>query len=318
MERAFEFIELDYSKIENICQGYFKKGRLKTFQSLAGGAINTIYKIVWDEKPFILRLYVRDPELAQIEKSVYQLIHNKVAIPKFLHIGQFNSYAFAIFDFVDKKHIFEFAKGEATSLSYDLGKALAHIHSFRFPQAGLFGKGLAIQLPFEEGSSPYFSYIMDNLSESSLAWQRMGEERAKQLKHFLQEHQDFFPKIQQGGVLVHSDFKPVNLLWNTRNGLTVLDWEFVHSGDPLIDFGILLRHFQQFPLNIASLEKGYAEHGGKLVSDWIRKARLTDSINVIQLLNRPTQSPQLFKFLIESSDFTLLNWPFLDKELRTA
>lgn len=317
MERAFEFIDLDYSRIQSICYPYFKKGRLTAYQSLSGGAVNTTYKIIWDERPFILRLYVRDPELAQIEETVYQLIRDKISVPDLLYIGRFSSYPFAIFEFVDKKHIFEISNQSlASTLSYDLGKALAGIHIFHFPQAGLFGKGFAIHTPFEEGSSPYFAYIMEHFSESSLAWQRLGNERANRLKDFLKDNQDFFPVISQGGVLVHSDFKPVNLLWEEGSGLTVLDWEFAHIGNPLIDFAILLRHFQDFPLNISSLEKGYTEHGGVFVDDWIRKARLTDIINVVQFLNNPVERPQLFKFLFQSIDFIMLRWSSLDEELR--
>ena len=317
MERGFEFIDLDYSQIESICYPYFKKGHLKAFQSLSGGAINTTYKIIWDERPFIVRLYVRDLELAQIEEAVYRLIHNKVAMPDLLHIGRFSSYPFAIFEFVDKKHIFEISNQSlASTLSYDLGKVLAGIHSFHFPHAGLFGKNFVIHTPFEEGSSPYFAYIMEHFSESSLVWQRLGNERASRLKDFLNDNQGFFPVVSQGGVLVHSDFKPVNLLWDEDSGLTVLDWEFAHIGNPLIDFAILLRHFQDFPLNINSLEKGYSEHGGIFVDDWIRKARLADVINVVQLLNTPVERPQLFKFLLQSINFTIFRWSSLDEELR--
>lgn len=317
MERAFEAIRLDYSQIEKICSAYFKKGHLKNFQILSGGAVNTTYKIIWDERPFILRLYVRDPELAQIEETVYQLIRDKVSVPDLLYIGRFGSYPLAIFEFVDKKHIFEVSNQFlASTLSYDLGKALAGIHSFHFPQAGLFGSDFAIHIPFEEGSSPYFAYIMEHFLESSFAWQRLGNERARRLKDFLNNNQDLFSAVSQGGVLVHSDFKPVNLLWDECSGLTILDWEFAHIGNPLIDFGILLRHFQDFPLNINSLEKGYTEHGGVFVYDWIRKARLTDVINVVQLLNNPVERPQLFKFLFQSIDFTMLKWFSLDEELR--
>lgn len=307
MERAFEFIDLDYSQIEGICSGYFKKGCLKTFQSLSGGAVNTTYKIVWDESPFILRLYVRDSELAQVEEAVYQLIHDKVSVPDLLHIGRFDSYAFAISEFVDKKHIFEISNQSAFTLSYDLGEALAGVHSFRFPQAGLFGKDFVIHTPFEEGSSPYFAYIMEHFSENTLAWQRLGNVRAKRLMDFLKEHRDDFPVISHGGALVHSDFKPVNLLWDENSGLTILDWEFAHIGHPLIDFAILLRHWQDFPLDINSLEQGYIEHGGIFVNDWIRKARLVDVINLVQLLNIPAERPKLFKFLLQSIDFTLTN-----------
>ena len=97
---------------------------------------------------------------------------------------------------------------------------------------------------------------------------------------------------------MHSDFKPVNLLWSEEGGLTVLDWEFAHIGDRIMDLGILLRYFQDFPLSISYLEKGYCENGGNLPSDWIQRARITDFINIVQLLNVSSERPKLFHNLI--------------------
>jgi thiamine kinase-like enzyme len=128
------------------------------------------------------------------------------------------------------------------------------------------------------------------------------------------ENREYFFTVQSGGCLVHSDFKPVNLLWDEMQGLTVLDWEFAHSGDGVMDFGILLRHFKDFPLDISQLENGYNENGGKLSSNWIQRARITDFINIIQLLNNPLERPKLFQSLIDSLNFTVRNW----KDLRTA
>jgi hypothetical protein len=45
-----------------------------------------------------------------------------------------------------------------------------------------------------------------------------------------------------------------------------------------------------------------------LPDNWIQKARITDIINVIQLLNNPAERPQLFRFLIKSIDLTMFKW----------
>jgi aminoglycoside phosphotransferase (APT) family kinase protein len=310
MERAFQHLELNHSQIEKACRLHFQNnGSLQSFEILSGGAVNTTYKICWGDEWYVLRFYIRDENLGSIEKLVYQLIQGKVPIPEMLFASSENgAHPFAIFRFCKKPHIYDASKMHAHKLSYELGQCLAKIHGFTFPEAGLFRCDLSMDVVFENESSPYFEYCLDHLIPDSNAWMRLGGAKAKQVVRFIEEHREYFPVIRNGGCLVHSDFKPVNLLWSEEGGLTVLDWEFAHSGDGIMDFGILLRHFQDFPLSISHLAKGYRENGGILSSDWIQRARITDFINIIQLLNMPAKRPKLFQGLIQSLDMTLGQW----------
>jgi len=320
MERVFQHLELSRSEVERACQQYFKnKGSLQKHEILSGGAVNTTFKICWDGEWFVLRFYVRDKNLVSLEKQIYQIVNTKVSVPEMLFSSSNNEvYPFAIFRFCYNPHIYEVDKIHSQKLSYNLGYALSRIHGINFPKAGLFGKDLSIDLLFVDGSSPYFEYCINHLIPSSYSWKRLGKVRAMKIIEFIEKHRDFFPVIRGGGCLVHSDFKPVNLLWNIKSGLTVLDWEFAHSGHSLFDFGILIRHFQDFPLNIVSLEKGYLENGGSLSSNWIQQARITDFVNIIQLLNIQANRPKLFTGLIESIDLTIAHWEtlpiFIEKE----
>jgi len=303
-------MNLCHDRVEWICDHYFQgRGTLQHFEFLSGGAVNTTLKIRWANEWFVLRLYVRDENLPSIEKALYELVQGRVSTPQMLYASSLEgSYAFAIFRFCDKPQVDDVGKVHVHALSYDIGLALAKIHHFRFPQAGLLGKGLEIEILFEKGSAPYLEYCLEHLTPSSLAWQRLGEGRSKQMLSFINENRDSFPIICDFGVLVHSDFKPVNLLWDKKDGLTVLDWEFAHSGDRLLDFGILLRHFADFPLRISSLEGGYEANGGHLPSSWIQKARITDFVNIVQMLNARDFRGEFFEFLISSVDFTMDNW----------
>lgn len=313
MERAFQHLKLSHSQIENACRKFFQnKGSLESYEILSRGAANSTFKIRWDCEWYILRFYVRDVSLASIEKQIYQLIKASVPVPELLFIASDEEpYPFAIFRFCHKPHIDEISKMHSSQLSYDLGNALAKIHAFHFPKAGLFGNDLSIKMEFEKDSSPYFEYCLMNLIPGSRVWERLGDVKAKQIVTFMKEHQAFFPIIRKGGCLVHSDFKPANLLWDNSQGITILDWEFAHSGNGILDFGILLRHFRDFPLSIAHLEKGYRESGANLDSKWIQSARITDFVNMIQLLNDSSERPILFQSLIQSFDYTMTQWSTL-------
>jgi len=317
MERVFQSLQLSHSQIEQACRQLFKNsGTLQNFEILSGGAVNTTFKMRWDDESYVLRFYVRDKSFAFVEKQIYQLIQKTVPVPELLFASSGNKeYPFAIFRFCKKPHIYEISIDHSHKLSYDLGQALAKIHSFRFQRAGLFKRDLSIGTLFEEGSSPYLEYCLDHLIPNSKAWMRFGDAKAEQIIRFIEEYREYFPVIRNGGCLVHSDFKPVNLLWNEEDGLTVLDWEFAHSGDGIMDFGILLRHYQDFPLNILYLEKGYKENGGVLAPNWIQRARITDFINIIQLLNTPSERPKLFQDLIRSIDYSMSYWDHLQDKL---
>ena len=308
--RAFQHLELSHSQVEQACRQHFQnKGSLQNFKILSGGAVNTTYKICWNDEWYVLRFYIRDENLVSTEKQIYQLIQGKVPVPEMLFASSENeAYPFAIFRFCKKPHICDANEEYSHKLSYDLGRALAKIHGHSFQEAGLFRRDLSMDVVFEKGSSPYLEYCLDHLIPGSNAWMRLGDAKAKQIVHFIEEHREYFPVIRDGGCLVHSDFKPVNLLWSEEEGLSVLDWEFAHSGDGTMDFGILLRHFQDFPLSNPHLENGYQENGGNLPSDWIQRARITDFINIVQLLNVSSERPKLFNSLIQSLEFTIMHW----------
>jgi len=318
VERACQHLALSSFEIEQACRHYFQsKGTLQSYEILSGGALNTTFKICFDEEWFVLRFYVRDPKLASIEKCLYEQIEGLVPVPKKLYTSRDDqSIPFALFNFCEKDHVYDALEVHQDPLSYDLGAALAKIHAIHFSEAGLFDRDLKIGTLFEKGSRPYFEHCFSILTPTHLAWKRLGEERAKALLKFIEENREYFPVMGNGGCLVHSDFKPVNLLWSEKDGLTVLDWEFAHSGHGLMDFGILLRHYQTFPFSLEKLEQGYLENGGVLPEDWIRKARITDTINLIQLLNTPLERPQLFQSLLESIDLTMSRWTFLDDFMR--
>ena len=308
MERALDLIKLTHEQLQQFCLQYFDQGHLSSFEILTNGAANTSYKILWDNKPYILRFYVRNPSYSKIDATIHTFIKDSVPVPELLYADiTAQPYPFAIFEFVHGIHLHDIKdKTLAPKISYELGKNLALMHKNRFPQAGFFGQNLSVDIIFEEGSSPYYEHIIEIFTNKSLAWQRIGDDKAKQLMTFIQENKSAFPTVVDGGCLVHSDYKPVNLLWFDEK-VTVLDWEFTHSGHPLIDFAVIQRHFDKFPSDIKNLEKGYREFGGVLKHDWLKRAQVTDLINLLQLLNSKEERPQLFESLLKRINLTMDN-----------
>lgn len=256
---------------------------------------NKSFKISFKNKNYLLKFYFKN-EL-KTELNLLKKLKNKSFCihPEFVN---YNEPTYALFPFIESKHLHEITCfQEIAPLSYQVGKVLAEIHNITFGNAGLFAADLSIAHPFPKGSSPYYEYICTHFHPQALAWKRLGDSQAKLFWKWIQDNQSLFPIIQSKSVLVHSDFKPENILVTANNQIKVIDFEFAHAGDPLIDFGILLRHEHLFPLDKEMFCKGYTEFGGQLEDNWVIRAQVTDSINLIQLLNNPLERPDLYEFL---------------------
>jgi aminoglycoside phosphotransferase (APT) family kinase protein len=133
------------------------------------------------------------------------------------------------------------------------------------------------------------------LSQPGHARERLGEQQAEKILAFMKQNKTYFPTITNDNIyLTHADFKPGNLLYTPQETISVLDWEFAHAGVGIFDFAILLRHRDQFPLDLDALKTGYEANGGFLPAEWIRSALITDFVNIVHLLNSPAERPQLF------------------------
>lgn len=277
---------------------------------LSGGALNSTYQFKIGNGVFVLRLYARNRAHCKTEKSIYQLIEKHVPTPKLIYADDsYEPWAYSIFEFVAGVHISEVSNKCKTFLSYELGSILASIHSFKFSEAGLFNDGIAMGHPFELGSSPYLEETLSVLSNSKNVQSRLREKLTDEVTAFIQENKEFFPRVKNDNIcLTHSDFKPVNLLYTENGKVFVLDWEFAHAGIGILDFAILLRHRHQFPLDLGALESGYVNSGGNLSNEWRRSALITDFVNIVQLMECPTERPTLFQQLKNAVHTTIRDW----------
>lgn len=300
---------IDQKRIERHCHRAFGvNATLSKWEPLAGGAYPRSVRVVVNGESFVLRCYRGKTKLCQKEANLYSLVHRQITVQELVYT-----------DDEDGVAIFRFAPGSIihqveypSIVSYDLGKTLAAIHGISFPKSGFLGPDLKVEESFPVGTDPYFEYIKEHFVMDCLAWRRLGDELAKMFQGFVEYHRHDFPKIKEGGTLVHSDFKMVNLLWDDKRGLTVLDWEFAHSGDPLMDFATLIRHFDRIPLDIEALEKGYADGGKVLPQRWIQRARVLDFINYVQLLNSPLLPPKVIDQLKKCLVFTIQSYDNID------
>src|SRR5579872_4429953 len=309
VERSIQNIHLDQEQLLDLLRQAFPDcQKVQNWEILSGGALNTTYKFQIEDRAFILRIYARDRAHCKTEQALHQLIDKKVSTPQLIYANPAHTpWAFAIFEFIPGIHISEVLEKDKEALSFELGRVLASIHAFTFPEAGLFGDGLAIGHPFMHGSTPYFEEAFSVLTKGKNVRERLGNSLADEILAFMQQNRDFFPVVRNNICLTHSDFKPVNPLYNQEK-IFVLDWEFAHAGIGILDFAILLRHRDQFPLDIIALETGYKDSGGHLPPEWKHSALVTDFVNILTLMETPPERPKLFDQLRKTMQRTIKNW----------
>lgn len=304
-ERRQRYVDLDMATLTEMVQPVFPGQRVVSAERLGGGLINTNYKLViaGQDEAVVLRVYTREPtrDICAKEAAILRLIHERVPVPDLLFAdaeGVAFGRPYILMGWVEGVMLKEvLASGSAEEIGQaglTVGETLAAIGSYTFPRAGFFGHGLDITEPM--GSIE--QYIGSCLE--GRAGERLGEATSTRLRQMLAEGAQY---LKQGGEqsslahLVHSDFQDSNILlrreastggssvWKTA---AIVDWEWAHAGDPLLDIAILLRYDLRLPSAFEpNFIASFAQHGGKLPAEWKKISKLYDLINLCEFLNSP-------------------------------
>ncbi|GHF20439.1 hypothetical protein GCM10017786_62850 [Amycolatopsis deserti] len=169
----------------------------------------------------------------------------------------------------------ELPDARARELGLAAGHALARIGAVRFPAPGWFLDG---ELRLGPMPGDLTGFVRDCLSRRHPGWPLTAADE----RGLLDRAGAWAPLVPAGEArLVHSDFNPKNLIAaRTGDGwrVTVLDWEFAHSGSPLTDLGNVLR-FGDTPFTEGVLD-GY----GPRPAGWRDAARALDLFALADLL----------------------------------
>ena len=122
VERSIQNIYLSDKELLVLVRKAFPQcHQIDDYKILTGGALNTTYKIRAGSIEFVLRLYARDRIHCKMEKEIDTLINGKVSTPKLIYADETSQpYPYAIFQFIDGKHLSEVSREHQESLSYEL------------------------------------------------------------------------------------------------------------------------------------------------------------------------------------------------------
>lgn len=280
-------------------------GELIELRLLEGGKSNTNYTATFARSPpVVLRIFERNPDAAERERRLLDLVYEAGVAPVAPAIGHGTldgGHRYAVHPFmqgipatnalrqcVDDDDVRELARA--------VGEALPPIGSIRFDRCGLLDGDLEIARAFDSVAQSHLDLIEWSLRHGR-AGDRLGP-LGTDLRRFVEREA---PRLEalDGTRLTHGDYKLSNLLvereasrWSVTG---VLDWEFASAFTPLCDVAICLRHRDLFPAAFtAGFAEGYRAAGGELPDDWRPLTRLLDVMNLVGLLNASAERPRVF------------------------
>lgn len=248
----------------------FLQGRaIASWCRLAAGKSNSNYKLALDNgQACVVRLYSQgDPAR---EAYLMKLVRDRVPVPEVLAQGADWS-------------VLSFLEGEplenVPQRSKAAARALARIAEVTFQAPGwVNADGTVTPFPFG-GLRGFVELMLEKQEVARWVDPRVG----RRIRAVLELEAGRLAEIDSQSCLVHGDFNPSNILIRDGQVSGVLDWEYAHSGSPLMDIANLLRHIDN--AYHEQIEEGLREGGMQLPQDWRKRAELVDLTSHLEFLS---------------------------------
>jgi aminoglycoside phosphotransferase (APT) family kinase protein len=287
MERRTVFLELSLEQVQAAIEHCGLHDSVAAASPLHGGRANTLYRLRCEGgRALVLRLYARDPATCAKEVALRRLLRPGVPVAPLVgfHAQPLPGAGVpaAVFEYVEGETLDRLLVTEEPPrllrLAQQIGKVLASIAAVTFPRSGDLvsadGRELAIR-GWNFGGKSFTRFCV----EDTPAGARMGEELARRLLAYEARCMERWPDEGLEARLVHGDFNPSNIVVRDGEVAAMLDWEFAHAGDTLMDFGNILRRRDSADLPEGAgpaLAEGFRAEGGRLPADWRERAAYID------------------------------------------
>jgi aminoglycoside phosphotransferase (APT) family kinase protein len=252
-------------------------------------------KVSLDRAPgaVLLRLYQRDPPVAEKERAIAERLQGSVPIPQFLYLGDDGERRVAILEWVAGERL-EVAlegasSGRVAEWGEQAGAVLANVHALTFDQNGFLDGALKVGVPLKVDPEFLVNFLRGSFIDGGGA-RFVSRDLADAAIAYVRRN----AHLEWGGPprLIHCDYNGSNILVRDGGIAAVIDWEFAFAGAPSIDFGNLIRNHPDARFQDAAA-KGYRDAGGDLPEQWRKLARIADLTSWADFLHRPLVDPVL-------------------------
>ncbi len=284
---------------------------------VSGGFANTSFKVRLSnvDATVVIRIYVRDPSAAYREASILELVKERVPVPEVVYVSPEaqEPHPYLILRWAEGVPLDQLIEkgtpSDARRAARTTGRVLAKLQEFRFSGSGFFGSTLDIRVPFPSEPRVVVGVLEQCLFRDA-GEERLGVALTQRLWRFVTQHAGMLDVVEHDAMLVHGDFNGLNVIVRrTSDGpkvAAVIDWEYAHSGTPLVDLGSMLRRPGRAlpPWFEDELIRGYRQDGGILPENWRQVARIVDLVKLCAFVRSPNAGEvavQSVRALIETA-----------------
>lgn len=256
----------------------------------------------------VLRLHVRQPERAQVNVALLQLVRGILPVPRVLDakpaIGE--APAYVLLELLPGIRLDTFLAEERdpallARAGRETGVILARLSGMPFLKSGEFADADLTIRPWPPGMGGLPEFVESHRTKGRLAgWTADDFAALIDIAVDAQVLLDTHDRV----CLCHSDFNPKNLLVDPATGeiTGLLDWEFAHAGMPHADLGNLLR-FETAGEFCHNVVASYREHLPGPPDGMLELGRAADLFALVDLAGRErtTRVTELATLLLRST-----------------
>lgn len=243
-------------------EGLFEE-QIEKIEEAPTGKIKKVYFFQYKGKWYVIRFSYNDMEF-KIEKYIQQALQvEKFPLPKFLHVGIYNNFYYAISEKIEGNSINKLKEKELKAAMPSVMESLIKLHSIDttshegygwldYKMKGSFNTFIEfLQNFFSKNQEGFWQGWYELFSESFLDYNVFNSlyERMMELAKFCEGRR----------YLIHSDFHYNNVIINNSQIAGIIDWGKVSYCDYIFDIATIILEFSSCDL-LEEFEIVYKKH----------------------------------------------------------
>lgn len=287
-ERATPLNNISLVDISNIFKLWDENIIIINFNPVNIGCINSNFIINTNKDDYLLRILPKTDHW-QYEKNVYTIVFDKINVPKLLFSCTYENRNIIIYEYIESKslqNVLEKSPCNKKNIIEQVAKTAAKIHNLGIEKTtNLINFDVP---PFEM----WYKYFIENEN----ARKRLGNTITEKIEILIDKNKALLKEIDKYNSLIHSDFRPANMIIDDNDIIYIVDWDNATKGHVLADIGQFFRYSNLFNAgDIVDFEITYNKFADmKIPKDWYKLSKLRDLVNPLQMLGSDNDKPIMY------------------------